>query len=73
MKVLILFLAMAISAGMTSAITNPLVESVRKTVLAGDVFMGLDENCLAWLGYQRESGQGGEQGKRERRRSRRNR
>ncbi|MGW8144356.1 MAG: dihydropteroate synthase, partial [Anaerolineales bacterium] len=49
------FLAMAISAGMTSAITNPLVESVRKTVLAGDVFMGRDENCLAWLKYQRQA------------------
>ena len=67
------FLAMAISAGMTSAITNPLVESVRKTVLAGDVFMGLDENCLSWLGYQRQASQGGESGKRERRRSRRKR
>ena len=67
------FLAMAISAGMTSAITNPLVESVRKTVLAGDVFMGLDENCLSWLGYQRQASQGGEGGKRERRRSRRKR
>lgn len=67
------FLAMAISAGMTSAITNPLVESVRKTVLAGDVFMGLDENCLAWLGYQRESSPAGEAGKRERRQSRRRR
>jgi 5-methyltetrahydrofolate--homocysteine methyltransferase len=67
------FLAMAISAGMTSAITNPLVESVRKTVLAGNVFMGLDENCLNWLGHQRESSHGGEGGKRERRRSRRRR
>ena len=65
------FLAMAISAGMTSAITNPLVESVRKTVLAGDVFMGVDENCTAWLAFQRETKQGDEGGKRERRRSRR--
>ena len=65
------FLAMAISAGMTSAITNPLVESVRKTVLAGDVFMGLDENCLAWLQYTRDAKPGGDGGKRERRRSRR--
>jgi 5-methyltetrahydrofolate--homocysteine methyltransferase len=67
------FLAMAISAGMTSAITNPLVESVRKTVLAGDVFMGRDENCLAWLQYSRDAGQEGAGGKRERRRSRRKR
>ena len=67
------FLAMAISAGMTSAITNPLVESVRKTVLAGDVFMGLDENCLAWLQYSRDAKPAGDGEKRERRRSRRNR
>ena len=67
------FLAMAIAAGMTSAITNPLVESVRKTVLAGDVFMGLDENCLNWLQHQRDSAPRAEGGKRERRRSRRNR
>jgi len=65
------FLAMVISAGMTSAITNPLVESVRKTVLAGDVFMGLDENCLAWLQYSRDAKPEGDGGKRERRRSRR--
>jgi 5-methyltetrahydrofolate--homocysteine methyltransferase len=49
------FLAMAIAAGMTSAITNPLVESVRKTILASNVFMGNDENCMAWLKYQRSS------------------
>ncbi|MGB5845678.1 MAG: dihydropteroate synthase, partial [Anaerolineales bacterium] len=65
------FLAMAISAGMTSAITNPLVESVRKTVLAGDVFMGVDENCTAWLAFQRETKQDTGGDKRERRRSRR--
>jgi 5-methyltetrahydrofolate--homocysteine methyltransferase len=64
------FLAMAISAGMTSAITNPLVENVRKTVLAGDVFMGLDENCLSWLKYQRSATQGAESEQSGRRRSR---
>lgn len=67
------FLAMAISAGMTSAITNPLVESVRKTVLAGDVFMGLDENCLAWLKYSRDAKPEDEEGTRGRRQSRRRR
>jgi 5-methyltetrahydrofolate--homocysteine methyltransferase len=66
------FLAMAISAGMTSAITNPLVESVRKTVLAGNVFMGLDENCLNWLKYQRQlkKDEEGEEGGRRRSRRR---
>jgi len=67
------FLAMAIAAGMTCAITNPLEESTRKTILAANVFMGHDENCLAWLNAQRagasvstESG-GGEPRRRERR------
>jgi 5-methyltetrahydrofolate--homocysteine methyltransferase len=67
------FLAMAISAGMTSAITNPLVEGVRKTVLAGDVFMGLDENCLAWLQYSRDAKPESDGATRERRQSRRRR
>jgi 5-methyltetrahydrofolate--homocysteine methyltransferase len=47
------FLAMAIAAGMTSAITNPLEETTRKTVLAADVFMAHDENCMNWLKYTR--------------------
>lgn len=47
------FLAMAISAGMTCAITNPLEEGVRKTVLAANMLMGLDENCQTWLGAHR--------------------
>jgi 5-methyltetrahydrofolate--homocysteine methyltransferase len=60
------FVAMAIASGMTSAITNPLV-------LAGDVFMGLDENCLAWLKYQRALKKAAEGGEGEPRRSRRSR
>jgi 5-methyltetrahydrofolate--homocysteine methyltransferase len=52
------FVAMAIAAGMTCAITNPLEESIRKTVLAADVFMGNDENCMAWLRSQRRETQG---------------
>ncbi len=47
------FIAMAIAAGMTCAITNPLEEGIRKTVLAANVFMGNDENCTAWLSAQR--------------------
>jgi 5-methyltetrahydrofolate--homocysteine methyltransferase len=47
------FVAMAIAAGMTCAITNPLEEDIRKTVLAADVLMGADENCMAWLKAQR--------------------
>jgi 5-methyltetrahydrofolate--homocysteine methyltransferase len=65
------FLAMAIAAGLTSAITNPLEESLRKTVLAADVFMGHDENCMAWLAAQRSQAPGGEEGSALRRRQRR--
>ncbi|HJW91653.1 MAG TPA: dihydropteroate synthase [Anaerolineales bacterium] len=47
------FVAMAITAGMTCTITNPLEQSIRKTVLAADVMMGHDENCQVWLRAQR--------------------
>jgi 5-methyltetrahydrofolate--homocysteine methyltransferase len=43
------FLAMAIEAGLTCAITNPLEESVRQIILAAEVMMGRDENCAHWL------------------------
>lgn len=65
------FLAMAISAGMTCAITNPLEEDIRKTVLAADVLMGNDENCEAWLSVQR--GETSDMTRTERRRRRRQR
>jgi 5-methyltetrahydrofolate--homocysteine methyltransferase len=43
------FLAMAIGAGMTCAITNPLEEKIRETVLAANVIMNNDRNCEVWL------------------------
>jgi 5-methyltetrahydrofolate--homocysteine methyltransferase len=43
------FLAMAIAAGMTCAITNPIETEIHKIILAADVMMGNDENCAAWL------------------------
>jgi 5-methyltetrahydrofolate--homocysteine methyltransferase len=43
------FIAMLIGAGMPSAIINPLEELVRKAVLAADVLVGHDEDCMAWL------------------------
>jgi 5-methyltetrahydrofolate--homocysteine methyltransferase len=64
------FVAMAIAAGMTCAITNPLEESIRKSVLAADVMMGHDENCQAWLNAHREDIPV-EEGARQRRKSRR--
>ena len=48
------FLTMAISAGMTSAITNPLHREVMKAVLGADVMMGHDVNCLRWIKKYRE-------------------
>jgi 5-methyltetrahydrofolate--homocysteine methyltransferase len=66
------FLAMAIGAGMTCAITNPLEESIRKLILAADVMMAHDENCAAWLAAQRTGGDGAREerlARRERRRA----
>jgi 5-methyltetrahydrofolate--homocysteine methyltransferase len=66
------FLAMAIASGMNCAITNPLEENIRKTVLAANVLMGVDENCQAWLSAQRHEGEdAGDLRERRRRRMRR--
>jgi len=43
------FLSMAIGAGMTSAITNPIHEEVMRSVMAADVLMGNDQDCLSWI------------------------
>ncbi|HUG87024.1 MAG TPA: dihydropteroate synthase [Euzebya sp.] len=43
------FLAMAIGAGMTSAITNPMEAEIRQAVLAADVLSGNDKDCAAWI------------------------
>ncbi|MDE0135738.1 MAG: dihydropteroate synthase [Acidimicrobiaceae bacterium] len=48
------FLAMAIGAGMTSAIMNPLHADVKAAVMAGDVLAGNDENCAAWISEHRD-------------------
>ena len=44
------FLPLAMYAGLTSAITNPLVPEVRKAVLAGDLLLGRDEYAMRWIG-----------------------
>ena len=64
------FLSMAIGAGMTSAITNPLHEEVMQGVMAADVAMGHDNNCARWLKKYRqptEENAGGRAGRRRRR------
>jgi 5-methyltetrahydrofolate--homocysteine methyltransferase len=49
------FLAMAMGAGMTSAITNPLEEHIKTAILAADVMTGNDENCLNWIVASRQA------------------
>ena len=68
------FLAMAMGAGMTSAITNPLHGEVIQAVLGADVMMGHDPDCLRWIKKYREPVQDAETGgARERGRNRRRR
>ena len=48
------FLTMAIGAGMTCAITNPLHGEVMQAVLGADVMMGHDPDCTRWIRKYRE-------------------
>ena len=65
------FLTMAIASGLTSAITNPLHESVMQSVLGADVMMGNDPNCVKWIKRYRQPVTEGETGgRREKRRLR---
>ena len=48
------FLTMAMASGMTSAITNPLHAEVVKAVMAADVMMGHDPDCMRWIRKFRE-------------------
>ncbi len=66
------FLAMAIGAGMTSAIMNPLHAEETTAVKGADVLMGHDRDCRRWLKAFREpqaEGEGGERRERRRRRA----
>lgn len=65
------FLAMMIANGLTAAITNPIESEVKGVILAADLFMGHDENCVAWITVTRALGSQGEGGDRASRRSRR--
>lgn len=70
------FVAMAIAAGMTSAITNPLETEIRNAIYAADVLMGHDENAMRYLQAMRAQANAGDGGaaarsaRRSRRRSR---
>ncbi len=43
------FISMAIGAGMTSAIINPLHDEVMQAVRGANVVMGHDEQCMEWI------------------------
>ena len=49
------FLTMAIGAGMTSAITNPLHLDVVRACMGADVMMGHDPDCARWIRRFRDS------------------
>ncbi len=48
------FIAMAIYAGLTCPITNPLVREVNSAVLAADLSMGRDEYGMTWIKAYRQ-------------------
>ena len=47
------FLPLAMSAGLTCAITNPMVAEVRRAVMAGDLLLGHDEYAMRWIANYR--------------------
>ena len=65
------FISMAIGAGLTSAITNPLEASLMQAVRGADALMNHDPQCARWIAAYREpsteSGRGGRRGGRRRR------
>lgn len=65
------FISMAMGAGMTSAIVNPLHPEVVQAVRAADVVMGNDPNCSRWINVYREPAAQGSEARSGRRRSRR--
>jgi 5-methyltetrahydrofolate--homocysteine methyltransferase len=48
------FLAMAAASGLTSAITNPLEEDIRQSVMAANVLNGVDPDCVTWIKSYRQ-------------------
>ena len=47
------FLPLAMHAGLTCAITNPLEPQVRRAILAGDLLLGHDEYAMRWIATYR--------------------
>ncbi|MNC97606.1 methyltetrahydrofolate:corrinoid/iron-sulfur protein methyltransferase [compost metagenome] len=51
---------MAVAAGMTSAITNPLQPELMQAVRGADVIMGNDPQCARWIRAYRAPGEAAE-------------
>jgi 5-methyltetrahydrofolate--homocysteine methyltransferase len=47
------FLPLGMHAGLTCAITNPMVPEVRRAILAGDLLLGHDEYAMRWIARYR--------------------
>lgn len=62
------FISMAMGAGLTSAITNPLVEGLVQAIRGADVIMNHDRQCTNWINAYREPPKDGVGGGRRRRR-----
>ena len=62
------FLAMAMGAGMTSAIMNPLHEEVKTAIQAANVLAGYDTDCAAWIRAHRDPSIGADRERHGRRR-----
>jgi 5-methyltetrahydrofolate--homocysteine methyltransferase len=63
------FINMAIGAGLTSAITNPMEAPLMQAVRGSDVMMNRDEQCMNWISAYREPALDGGRSTRRRRRS----
>ena len=63
------FISMAIGAGMTSAITNPMVAELMQAIRGADVLMNHDPQCMNWITAYREPQSQDGAGTRRRRRS----
>ena len=63
------FISMAIGAGLTSAITNPMLEGLMQAIRGADVMMNHDPQCANWISAYRAPPKEGAGGGRRRRRS----
>ena len=61
------FISMAIGAGLTSAITNPMVDALMQAVRGADVMMNHDPQCMNWIAAYREPPAEGSSSRRRRR------